>query len=162
MDHLRITRADILGWSDGGITGLDLAMRYPERVRRVVAFGANPNTRGTHADAGEKPAFKAFLERAQHEYGALSPTPGDFAGLDAQLAAMYSTQPDWTDAQLRTIRARVLIIDGDHDEAIRRDHTEHIAAAIPNAELRILHGTSHFAFLQDPRAFNAAVRDFLD
>lgn len=154
MDHLRIKRADFLGWSDGGITGLDLAMRYPERVRRVVAFGANPNTRGTHADAGEKPAFKAFLERAQHEYGALSPTPGDFAGLDAQLAAMYSTQPDWTDAQLRTIRARVLIIDGRRDPECRAAHpARHQPLRIPAEPARVQRRGARF-----PRLNRAPVR----
>ena len=51
---------------------------------------------------------------------------------------------------------------GDHDEAIVRAHTEAMAAAIPGAGLLVLPNASHFAFLQDPALFNAAVLDFLD
>jgi pimeloyl-ACP methyl ester carboxylesterase len=56
----------------------------------------------------------------------------------------------------------VLIADGDHDEAIRRAHTEYMAATIPGAGLLILRNTSHFAFLQDPVLFDAAMLHFLD
>ena len=56
----------------------------------------------------------------------------------------------------------MLIADGDHDEAITRAHTEHLAATIPGAGLLILPNASHFAFLQDPALFNAALLDFLD
>jgi pimeloyl-ACP methyl ester carboxylesterase len=54
------------------------------------------------------------------------------------------------------------VADGDHDEAIKRAHTEYIAAPIPGAGLLILPNTSHFAFLQDPTLFNAALLHFLD
>ncbi len=74
---------------------------------------------------------------------------------------MWADQPNWTDAQLGAIKLPVLIVDGDHDEAIKREHTEHIAAAIPQAGLLILPGVSHFAFLQDPALFNYAILHFL-
>jgi pimeloyl-ACP methyl ester carboxylesterase len=54
-----------------------------------------------------------------------------------------------------------LIVDGDHDEAIKRDHTEYIARTIPDAGLLILPNVSHFAFLQDPGSFNFAILHFL-
>jgi pimeloyl-ACP methyl ester carboxylesterase len=75
---------------------------------------------------------------------------------------MWATEPNWTDAQLRSIKAKVLVMDGDHDEAIRRAHTDYIAATVPGARLVILPDTSHFAFLQDPALFNAAMLQFLD
>jgi pimeloyl-ACP methyl ester carboxylesterase len=74
---------------------------------------------------------------------------------------MWETEPNWTDAQLQSIQAPVLVADGDHDEAIKRAHTEYIAATIPGAGLLILPNTSHFAFLQDPTLFNAALLHFL-
>ena len=77
------------------------------------------------------------------------------------LEGRWADQPHWTDAQLKTITAPVLVVDGDHDEAIKREHTEHIAAAIPGAGLLILPNTSHFAFLQDPQMFNYAILHFL-
>jgi pimeloyl-ACP methyl ester carboxylesterase len=75
---------------------------------------------------------------------------------------MWASEPNWTDADLKTIDKPVLVIDGDHDEGIRREHTEYIAATIPRAKLVILNGTSHFAFLQDPATFNAVLIRFLD
>ena len=54
-----------------------------------------------------------------------------------------------------------MIADGDHDEAIRRDHTEQLAKEVPGAQLLILPNVSHFAFIQNPAEFNAAVLKFL-
>ncbi len=70
-------------------------------------------------------------------------------------------QPNWTAAQLKTISIPVVVVDGDHDEAIKRPHTEQIAAQIPGAGLLILPNTSHFSFLQDPAQFTEAVLRFL-
>ena len=75
-----------------------------------------------------------------------------------QISKMRETEPNWTDGQPQSIKAPVLIVDGDHDEAIKRSHPEYIAATIPGAGLLTLPNTSHFAFLQDNHnhAFNAA------
>ncbi len=162
LDQLGIARVRIVGWSDGAIIGLDMAMRHPDRVDRVFAFGANTRTSGLKPDVENNPTFARFIARARQEYIRLSPTPHDYAGFLAQIGQMWRTQPNWTDDQLRGIQARVLIADGQHDEAIRRDHTEYMAATIPRAGLLILPNVSHFAFLQDPALFNAAMLDFLD
>ena len=74
---------------------------------------------------------------------------------------MWEGEPNWTDAQLRKIRIPVWVVDGEHDEGIKRDHTEYMAATIPGARLLILSNVSHFAFLQDPVAFNKAILSFL-
>jgi pimeloyl-ACP methyl ester carboxylesterase len=74
---------------------------------------------------------------------------------------MWDTEPNWTDAQLQSIKTPVLVVDGDHDEAIKRAHTEYIAATIPGAGLLILPNVSHFAFLQDPVLFDDALLHFL-
>lgn len=162
LDHLNLPRVDVVGWSDGGIIGLDLAIRHPARVRRVFAFAANARTDGVIPNADQNPTFAAYIARAGREYVHLSPTPRDYDAFVAQIGRMWATQPNWTDAQLGTIRARVQVVDGDHDEAIKRSHTEEMAAHIPGAGLLILPNSSHFAFLQDPALFNAAMLDFLD
>ncbi|MDR3539314.1 MAG: alpha/beta hydrolase [Acetobacteraceae bacterium] len=162
LDRLGLPRADIVGWSDGAIIGLDLAIRHPTRVGRIFAFAANTTTAGVQDGVDRNPTFAAFIARAGTEYARLSPTPGGYTDFVAQISRMWRTQPNWTDARLRSIRARVLIADGDHDEAIRRAHTEYMAATIPGAGLLILPNTSHFAFLQDPVLFDAALLHFLD
>ncbi|WDU65359.1 alpha/beta hydrolase [Pseudomonas poae] len=162
LDSLKIPRADIVGWSDGAIIGIDLALRHPERIGKVFAFAANTQTAGVKDGVEKNPTFAAFIERAGKEYAKLSPTPKEYDAFVEQISHMWASQPNWTDAQLASIKTPILIADGDHDEAIKREHTEYMAATIPGAGLLILPNTSHFAFLQDPALFNAALLGFLD
>jgi pimeloyl-ACP methyl ester carboxylesterase len=161
MDVLKISKADIVGWSDGGILGLDLAMRYKDRIGKVFAFAANTLTSGVKDGVEKNPTFAAYIERAGREYRTLSATPDDYNAFVEQISRMWAEQPNWSDAQLRDIDTPVLVVDGDHDEAIKREHTEYIAATIPHAGLLILPNVSHFAFLQDPEQFNFAILHFL-
>ncbi len=161
LDVLKVPRADIVGWSDGAIVGLDLAMRHADRVDRVFAFAANTDTSGVQENVEKNPTFARFIERAGTEYERLSPTPREYQAFVQQISHMWDSEPNWTPAQLGAIKAPVLVVDGDHDEAIKRPHTESIAAAIPGAGLLILPNASHFAFLQDPDLFNFAVLHFL-
>src|SRR5208282_1900410 len=161
LDTLHIAKADVVGWSDGAILGLDLAIRHPDRVGKVFAFAANTVTSGVKEGVEKNPTFVRFIERAGHEYAKLSATPEGYDAFVAQISKMWETEPNWTDPQLKSIRAPVWVVDGDHDEAIKRVHTEYIAATIPAAGLLILPNASHFAFLQDPALFNAALLHFL-
>lgn len=162
LDQLKIPRADFVGWSDGAILGLDLAMRYPQRVGKVFAYAANTQTSGVKEGVENNPTFAAYIERAGQEYTRLSPTPKEYPAFVEQIGHMWASQPNWSDADLAKIKTPVLIVDGDHDEAIKREHTEYMAQAIPGAGLLILPNVSHFAFLQDPGLFNAALEHFLD
>ena len=161
LDALKIPRASIVGWSDGGIIGLDLAMRYPERVDRVFAFAANTVTSGVIDGVERNPTFAAFIRRAGTEYATLSATPKAYGAFVEQISHMWASEPNWSDARLKDIKVPVLVADGDHDEAIHREHTEYIARTIPGAGLLILPNASHFAFLQDPALFDAALLEFL-
>ena len=162
LDALRLPKVDVVGWSDGAIIGLDLAMRHPSRIGRLFAFAANTTVSGVKPAVQRNPTFAAFIERAAGEYARYSATPGQYGAFLDQIGRMWADQPHWSDAQLGKIKAPVLVVDGDHDEAIRREHTEHIAAVIPRAGLLILPNVSHFAFLQDPRLFDEAMLHFLD
>lgn len=161
MDHLKIPKAAVVGWSDGAILGLDIAIHHPERLTKLFAFAANSNTAGV-ADISTSKVFNAYIERTGTEYATLSPTPKDFQGFLDQIGKMWASQPDFTDAQLAAITTPTWIVDGDRDEAIKRENTEYMAAHIPGAGLLILPQVSHFAFLQDPEGFNAALLHFLD
>ncbi|MBV9331462.1 MAG: alpha/beta hydrolase, partial [Alphaproteobacteria bacterium] len=137
----------------------DLAIHHPERLTGVFAFAANSNPSGVK-DVNKSPVFTAFIARARKEYALLSPTPKGYDAFLKQIEKMWASQP-FLDAQLANIRVPVEIADADHDEAIKRENTLFMADHIPNATLLIIPGTSHFAFLQDPSAFTAAVEDFL-
>jgi pimeloyl-ACP methyl ester carboxylesterase len=161
MDALKIPKADIVGWSDGGIIGIDLALRHKDRIGKVFAFAANTRTSGVVENVEKNPTFAAFIARAGKEYAALSATPNEYAAFVDQISKMWFGEPNWTDAELAAIDTPILVVDGDHDEAIKRAHTEYIAATIPHAGLLILPNVSHFAFLQDPDQFNFAILHFL-
>jgi pimeloyl-ACP methyl ester carboxylesterase len=161
LDFLKIERAAVVGWSDGAILGLDLAIRYPGRVSKVFAFAANTDPSGVVDGSEKNPTFAAYIQRAGQEYRAMSPTPRGYDAFVVAISTMWATQPHWTAQQLGAIRTPVLVVDGDHDEAIKRPHTEMIAAAIPGAGLLILPDTSHFSFLQDPGQFTWHVLHFL-
>jgi pimeloyl-ACP methyl ester carboxylesterase len=160
LDTLHIKRAAVVGWSDGAITGLEIAIHHPERLTGLFAFAANSDPSGVK-DVHNSPVFSAFITRAAGEYARLNPTPLGYAAFDADIEKMWAREPNMSNATLAGIHARVWIVDGDHDEAITRANTDHMATLIPNAEEMILPGVSHFAFLQDPDMFQRAVLDFL-
>jgi pimeloyl-ACP methyl ester carboxylesterase len=161
LDALRIPKADLVGWSDGGIIGIVLAIRSPERLNRVFAFGANTVPEGLIPDFDKEGVFADFEKRAGDEYEKLSPTPGQYDSFLKQIGEMWATQPRITDGQLKAIRTPITIADGRYDEAIKQSHDRYMAAAIPGAHLMILPGVSHFAALQNPPLFARAVLDEL-
>jgi len=160
LDHLKIRRAAIVGWSDGAIIGLDIAMKHPGRVSKLFAFAANSDPSGV-ADIASSDVFNAYIARAGEEYKRLSPTPTEYKSFVADITKMWESQPKWTASDLASIKAPTWIVDGDHDEAIKRENTEFMAANIPGAGLLLQPEVSHFSFLQDPEQFNEDVLHFL-
>ncbi|CAH2603271.1 Alpha/beta hydrolase [Rhodovastum atsumiense] len=161
MDALRLPRADIVGWSDGAIIGLVMAIHQPARLRRVFAFGANTVPSGLVPNFEKTPVFGRFVARSEAEYKALSPTPDQYDSFVRQISHMWETQPNISDAQLQAIRTQITVADGRYDEAIRQSHSRTMAATIPDARLVILPGVSHFAMLQNPPLFARAGLDAL-
>jgi len=161
MDFLQLTKATIVGWSDGAILGLDIAIHHPERLTKLFAFAANSDPSGV-ADIAHSPVFNAYIARAEKEYQALSPTPDGYRSFLDQISKMWETQPNLSVDELHSIAVPVWIVDADHDEAIKRENTEFMASAIPNAGLLLQPQVSHFSFLQDPRQFTSDVLHFLE
>ena len=162
LDFLKIEKVDLVGWSDGGIIGLDIAMTNPERLTSVFAHAANITTAGVDPSVAQDEVFGAYIGKMALDYAKMSPTPDQFDAFVTQISDMWATQPNWTDAQVAAISVPVAIVVGDYDEAILRAHTDQIAATIPGATLVILPEVSHFAMLQAPADYNAAIRSFID
>jgi pimeloyl-ACP methyl ester carboxylesterase len=162
MDALKMRRAAVVGWSDGAIIGLVMALKDPARLTRVFAFAANMDPSGVKEDTETNPTFARFISGNQQTYADLSPTPHDYAAFVAAIEKMWADEPNYRAADLARIATPTAIVDGDHDEAIKREHTEYLARSIPGAKLIILKDVSHFAMLQDPAQFNAAMIGFLD
>ncbi|WP_187436757.1 alpha/beta fold hydrolase [Bradyrhizobium rifense] len=160
LDHLKIKKAAIVGWSDGAIIGLDIAMKHPQRVSKLFAFAANSDPSGV-ADIATSDVFNAYIARAGEEYKRLSPTPTEYKSFVAEITRMWESQPKWSTSDLAAIKVPTWIVDGDHDEAIKRENTEFMAANIPGAGLLIQPEVSHFSFLQDPEQFSNDILHFL-
>ncbi len=161
MKYLKIRKADIVGWSDGGIIGLDIAIHHPEYINKLYAFGANYNIKGLRPTLDKDITFNKFIENAGKDYRKLSKTPDQYNAFVNAISKMWNTQPDFSKKQMKSITIPVLIADGQYDEAIKRSHTEKMAELIPNAQLLILPGVSHFALWQNPREFNCTLINFL-
>ena len=162
MDYLKIKKASIVGWSDGGIIGLILAIKYPERVNKLFTFGTNYNLSGYKSEPFDSALAARFMARVQANYRKLSPTPDDFAGLRNALGKMYSTEPDLKPAEIKTIKAPTVIACGQYEQFIKLEHFQNLAHLIPNAKLVILPNVSHGGPLQDPGHFHQAVVNLLD
>jgi pimeloyl-ACP methyl ester carboxylesterase len=149
LRRLKLNHADIVGFSDGGILALMLAVRHPELVRRLVISGVNIAPEGLRAESLEE------LRAMQ------SPKPKT---IDEKLAQLWFTSP--TEAELNLellakITQPVLVISGDRD-AITLEHTLKIFYALPDAKLCVLPGTDHGTFSRRSEWLNPIISDFLD
>jgi len=159
LDYLKIGKVTLVGWSDGGIIGIDMAMKHPEKLTRVIAQAANVTTDGVEADVMTNKTFNDYINVAGEYYKKLSPTPNEYDAFVTQISEMWATQPAWTAADLGKITVPVTLAIGDHDEAVKLDHTELMAKEIPGAKLVILKDASHFAMLQDPEGYDTMIRN---
>ena len=161
MDHLGIDKADLVGWSDGGIIGLEIALTHPERLNKVVAYGANFDPTGVRLDIGANDYSNAYIEQASQEYQELSPEPERWDEFLANISTMWASQPNYTEEQLRSITTPILVLDGAKEEAIDLNQTKLMALLIPEVEIEIMPDTGHFALFEQPEEFSRIVLDFL-
>lgn len=165
LDQKQIAKVDVIGWSDGGIIGLDMAMRYPERVGRLVAISANYSTDGVppkmlSALANVKADAEMFAS-ARESYRRIAPEPDQWPTFLGKVVAMWRSEPAFSPADLGKISAPTLVMAGEFD-TILLEHTESMAAAIPEAKILIVEGADHFVPMKAPRAVNAAILEFLE
>lgn len=161
MDAAGIDRAALVGWSDGACTALVLADQAPDRVAGVFFFACNMDPSGTKEIDGSNPLLGRCFGRHVADYAALSATPDGFKAMADAVQLMQSTQPNYGPDDLARIPVPVTVVQAEHDEFIRPEHAAYLAGAIPGAELVELPGVSHFAPLQRPELFNAAMIAFV-
>jgi pimeloyl-ACP methyl ester carboxylesterase len=147
LDQLHISQVALVGWSDGGIIGLDIAIRHPERLSRLFVQAANATPDGF---LGFKPDDPNRPELKHYD------------NIKDEIEALWANEPNFSQAELETIPVPTEIAIGEHDEAISREHTEYLASTIPGAKLLILPAVGHSAPLEDPDGYASAVLDFVD
>lgn len=149
LDYLNIGKVDLVGWSDGGIIGIDIAMRYPERLKSLFAQAANVTPEGSTGYALARAEGKPLPELRHYE------------SIDKEIHALWANEPNYTAEDLSKITVRTAIVIGDRDTAITREHTEFIADHIPDARLVILPDSGHGVPAENPRLYARAVLKFI-
>ena len=174
LDYLRLPRVAVVGWSDGAIIGFDLAIHHPDRLTALFAQAGNaspeglvvpsPRPYGVFSALKERilAVARAFKRRTLAFLGAPSTTRAPSIALQNEIHELWATEPHYSESELASIRVRTAIAIGDHDDVIRRDHTEYLARTIPGAQLIVLRDVGHPAVLQDPAGYARAVLDFVD
>jgi pimeloyl-ACP methyl ester carboxylesterase len=158
LRHLEIEEADTFGYSTGGGVALQVAIRHPEVVRKLVVASASYTSEGMHPELLEMiPSIvpEAFAGSPIDEaYLRTAPNPEDFPNLVAKLKRLDMEPFAWPPEHLRAIEAPTLIVVGDSD-AIRLEHAVEMfrllgggvmgdLAGLPRSRLAVLPGTTHF------------------
>lgn len=152
LDALGLKQVNLVGWSDGGNTGLLLASQYPDYVKRLVVMGANLNPT-------EEAIDKKILKMIPEDLKKLR-TQKDADPVVIRLLEMLLQEPNINPESLKTITAKTLVMAGEHDLILEK-HTRLIAASIPGAELLLLKGQTHEVVIENPELFNKKVLEFL-
>lgn len=152
MDEHGIEKAHILGFSDGGNIAMIFAMKYPERVNRLILNGANLDAKGI------KRSVQIPIEIG-YWFAKLFANKSPEAKLHAETLGLMVNDPDVKPMELSKIQAKTLVIAGTRD-MVKEDHTRLLASCIPDVQLVILDG-NHFIANKCPEAFNRAVLAFL-
>ena len=156
--------AHLVGWSDGGVVGLLVAIARPDLVRKLVVIGANTNPGGAVPEAhaiSETDPEDPSLEMFRGLYAAASPDgPEHWPIMFAKFAEMVTKQPDIKTDELARIKSPTLVVAGD-DDMVTLEHTVDLYRAIEGSELAIVPGASHALIFEKPDVINRIVLDFL-
>jgi len=154
LDHLHLKNCNVIGWSDGGITGLVMAMRHPDKVKKLVVSGPNlrPDTTAL------VPSVYHYLESAADSVRKLPATAENKNIL--KVLELDLLEPHISPSQLHRIKCPVLVMGGDHD-GIPVPHLVEIYQHIPKAYLWIVPNTGHYVAALRKDQFNARIAEFL-
>ncbi len=152
-------KAHLVGWSDGGIISLIVALRRPDLVDRMVVIGANFRFDGIHPIEFDPDSPVAAM--MMQAYGERSPDGIEhFGEMAAKFMAMAATEPNLTTEELARIDPPTLVMAGD-DDLVRLDHTCALYEALPAGQLAVVPGTSHGLPLERPDEVARLILAFL-
>ena len=166
LDSLHVESADILGFSNGGTTALQIAIRHPAKVRRLVIASSNYKRDGMQAgfwDFMEKGTYADMPQPYKDAYLKIHPSQAGVHAMHDRDARRMLAFKDIPDASIRGIQAPTLVIAGDRD-VIRAEHALELSRTLPNARLCILPGThgSYLGEIMTPKVRARTVAIFAD
>lgn len=148
--------AHLIGFSDGGIIALLVAIHRPDLVATITVIGANYNTQDVTPPEEWQPDDGEI-----EKYAKFSPDPPEtlFAKIK-KMAHIWKTEPNMSHEQLQSIKCPALVIAGD-DDVMTIAHTNEIYENIPNARLAIIPGASHLVDKDQPEILHLVIKKFL-
>jgi len=152
LDHLQLDSVNILGWSDGGNTGLIMAMKYPKKVKKLATMGANIFIDETVVDP-------PVIKELQDQLDEIKDDSSFHANNERRLIRLVLTEPRRIFSDLESIQCPVLVMAGEKD-AIKQEHTRQIAGHIPHSQLLIFPKGTHYYPEEHPADFIKRVGDF--
>jgi pimeloyl-ACP methyl ester carboxylesterase len=164
LRHLKIDRADFYGFSNGGSIALQMGIRHPEMVRKLVVAS------GMFKRDGFYPEFWESMKHAtpqnmptelRETYLRVAPHPEALPTFFAKSVKRMLEFKDWRPEAIRSIDAPALVINGDAD-VVRPEHAVEIFRLLPHARLAVLPGTDHGALVKRADLLLAIVPPFLD
>jgi pimeloyl-ACP methyl ester carboxylesterase len=164
MDAVGIESAHLVGWSDGALVAMIVALRRPERVKKLVYIGQNLNPDDVRPEA--KPILEGMtLETAPpmfaQLYAATSPDgPDHWPVVFEKISTMFKTDPGLAVEDLAGVKAPTLVLIGD-DDLISAEHAGVLQRTLPDAQLAVVPGASHAAPLEKPELVNRLILEFL-
>jgi pimeloyl-ACP methyl ester carboxylesterase len=156
--------AHLVGWSDGGIVGLMVAVARPDLVRKLVVIGTNYDTAGNVPEAEEMFAHLTpdSMGTLRDMYELHSPDgPEHWPVVFAKFVELVQREPHISVEELARISSPTLVLVGD-DDMISLEHTVALFRAIPGAELAVVPGSSHMVLMEKPELLNRLVLAFLE
>jgi len=166
LDRLGIERADLWGFSLGALTATGVAVRHPEKVRRLVLAAVNIRPDGYHPEitAPEQNDWRlpteAEFEQWHAAYDAVAPNKDDFFPFLERMQPVVHEWPGWTDDEIRSVAAPTLLVIGDHD-FVRLDHAAEMLDLFPDCRLAVLPATRHTEVMQRSDQLRAIAEPFL-
>jgi len=165
MQELNIDSAHLVGFGDGGIIGLYLALNHPAKVRKLVAIGANYKVDTTAVYAQVLDKVKAWDDDKMYQF--VKANFKNYQNYDLikqftqRMKTMLLTEPNLSRGNLSSIKCPVLIMTGDHD-IIKLSHSAEMFESIPQGYLSVIPGAKHYPQKDKPALFNSTILDFLN
>ena len=153
LDSLRLFQCFVMGWNDGAITGLLLAIHHPDKVRKLAITGARLSPDTSALDA------TAVTWALQYYRSIQRLAPSQDNRNRSKVVRLLTFGPDIKAAEVKKISCPVLVIGGDHDVVLPR-HTTYIASLIPQSYLWLVPGAGNAIPVDFKDAFNNVVDDF--
>ena len=164
LEHLGIGQADLFGFSNGGTIALQVAIRHPERVRKLVLASALAKRDGAYDwlwDAMDKATLENMPQELQQAYLEVAPEPANLQAMHDKAAQRVREFKDIPDDALRGIAAPALVVVGDAD-VIRPEHAVELFRLLPQARLAVLPGTDHMQVTARTAWLVPMIGEFLD